>query len=159
MKISPANNTANMLADPVALLVRSELAEVTKIQNRDEFVPPTDQPCAEHLKVAAALLQNNMFVQGENTMDGGVAALIEQDFVPTAQAHFEACIHQARSMVSEMRLRYHFVRKGHLAIYTDTLEQIRCENHLSGAAKAFGQAHGTLQDLGSAMPTKCGQRL
>jgi hypothetical protein len=117
-----------MLANPVAVLVLSELAEVTKIQNRDEFVPPTEQPCAEHLKVAATLLQNNMFVQGENTMVDSVAALIEQDFVPTAQAHFEACIHQARSMVSEMRLRYHAVRKGHLALYTDTLHQIRREN-------------------------------
>jgi hypothetical protein len=128
MKINPATNAAFMLANPVAVLVRSELAEVTKIQNRDEFVPPTEQPCAEHLKVAATLLQNNMFVQGENTMDDSVAALIEQDFVPTAQAHFEACIHQARSMVPEMRLRYHSVRKGHLAIYTDTLKQIRREN-------------------------------
>jgi hypothetical protein len=128
MKISPSTNAANMLANPVAVLVRSELAEVTTIQNRDEFVPPTEQPCAEHLKVAATLLENNMFVQGQNTMDDCVAALIEQDFVPTAQAHFEACIHQARSMVSEMRLRYHSVRKGHLAIYTDTLEQIRQEN-------------------------------
>jgi hypothetical protein len=128
MKISPATNAANMLAHPVAVLVHWQLAEVTKIQNRDEFVPPTEQPCAEHLKVAATLLQNNMFVQGENAMDDDVAALIEQDFVPTAQVHFEACIHQARSMVSEMRLRYHSVRKGHLAIYTDTLKQIRQEN-------------------------------
>ena len=31
-------------------------------------------------------------------------------------------------MVSEMRLRYHSVRKGHLDIYTDTLKQIRREN-------------------------------
>ncbi len=128
MKISPATNAANMLANPVAVLVLSELANVTKRQNRDEFVPPTEQPCAKHLKVAATLLQSNMFVQGENTMDDGVAALIEQDFVLTAQAHFEACIHQARSMVSEMRLRYHAVRKGHLALYTDTLHQIRREN-------------------------------
>jgi hypothetical protein len=128
MKISPGTNAANMLAHPVAVLVRSQLAEVTKRQNRDEFVPPTEQPCAEHLKVAATLLQNNMFVQGENAMDDDVASLIEQDFVPTAQVHFEACIHQARSMVSEMRLRYHSVRKGHLALYTDTLKQIRQEN-------------------------------
>jgi hypothetical protein len=128
MKISPATNAANMLANPIPVLVRWQLAEVATIQNRNEFVPPTEQPSAEHLKAAATLLQNNMFVQGENTMDDGVTALIEQDFVPTAQAHFEACIHQARSMVSEMRLRYHSVRKGHLAIYADTLNQIRREN-------------------------------
>ncbi len=128
MKISPATNAANMMANPVTVLVRSELAEVSNLQNRNEFVPPTEQPCAEHLKVAAKLLQNNMFVKGENTMNDGVAALIEQDFVPTAQAHFEACIHQARSMISEVRLRYHLVRKGHLAMYTDTLKQIRREN-------------------------------
>jgi hypothetical protein len=148
MKISPATNAANMLANPVAVLVRSELAEVMTVQNRDEFVPPTEQPCAEHLKVAATLLQNNMFVKGENTMDDGVAALIEQDFVPTAQAHFEACIHQARSMVSEMRLRYHSVRKGHLAIYTDTLKQIRRENTFPELQKRSDQLTERCRSLG-----------
>jgi hypothetical protein len=117
-----------MLAHPVAVLVRSQLDTAQQMKNKGGFVPPTEQPCAEHLKVAATLLQNNMFLHSENTMNVAVADVIEHEFVPAARIHFEACIHQARSMVPEMRLRYHFVRTGHLAIYTDTLEQIRREN-------------------------------
>jgi hypothetical protein len=128
IKISPATNTANMLAHPVAVLVRSQLNAAQKIKNKELFVPPTERPRAEHLKVAATLLQNNMFLHGENTMNGAVADVIEDEFVPAARVHFEECTHQARSMVPEIRLRYHFVRKGHLAIYTETLEQIRREN-------------------------------
>jgi hypothetical protein len=118
------------LLDPVAVLARSELFAADSICNKPEFCPPREQPRAEKLKWVADLLQNAMFknVNGGSTMNGAVASVIAENFVPAAKAHFAECVEQARDMVPEMRDRYHDVRRGHLAIYQDTLDQIRGEN-------------------------------
>ena len=69
-----------------------------------------------------------MFKKCEHTMNVAVAGVIEEHFIPVAQAHSAECVEQARDMIPEMRDRYHGLRKGHLAIYQDTLDQIREEN-------------------------------
>ena len=148
-KISPAStrlvDAGKMLGNPVAILVGSELEKAKNMKNRDDiFVPPTEQPCAKHLKMAATLLHNNMFLQGggEKTMNDSIGVVIEEVFVPVARAHFDACIQQAQNMVPEMRLRYQSVRQGHLAIYNDTLNQIRRENTFPGLQKRSQNAAG-----------------
>jgi hypothetical protein len=123
--VSPATSG---LLDPVAVLARSQLAVAESIRNKDEFRPPQEQPRAEKLKWVAGLLQDAMFKKGEHTMNEAIAGVIEELFIPVAQVHFAECIEQARDMIPEMRDRYHDVRKGHLAIYQDTLDQIRGEN-------------------------------
>jgi hypothetical protein len=126
-KISPA---IGGLLNPVAVLARSQLAVAELISNKGEFCPPQDQPRAKKLKWVADLLQGAMFKNdnGGSTMNETVVEVIEGHFIPAAQAHFAECVEQARDMVPEIRDRYHNVRKGHLAIYQDTLDQIRGEN-------------------------------
>jgi hypothetical protein len=124
-QVSPATSD---LLNPVAVLARSQLATAESIRNKDEFRPPQEQPRAEKLKWVASLLQDAMFKKGDRTMNEAVAGVIEEHFIPVAQAHFAECVEQARDMIPEMRGRYHDVRKGHLAIYQDTLDQIRGEN-------------------------------
>ena len=48
---------------------------------------------------------------------------IEHDFVPAAQVHFSECVVQARTLNAT---------QGHLAIYQETLDQIRQENTFPG---------------------------
>merc|ERR1711871_408857 len=60
-------------------------------------------------------------------MNPGVAAFVENQFVPAARQLFAACVEQSRGMVGKMQQAYQEVRKGHLKIYADTLHQIRQE--------------------------------
>jgi hypothetical protein len=127
LKVSPA---IGGLLDPVAVMARSQLAVAKSIPNKDDFRPPREQPRAEKLKWVADLLQEAMFESGAGnfSMNEIVAGVIQKNFVPAAKAHFAECVEQARDMIPEMQDRYRNVRKGHLAIYQDTLNQIRGEN-------------------------------
>jgi len=120
LKVSPA---IGGLLDPVTVMARSQLAGAKAIPNKDDFCPPREQPRAEKLKWVADLLQEAMFESGTGnlSMNETVAGIIRKDFVPAAKAHFAGCVEQARDMVPEMQGRYRNVRKGHLAIFQDTL--------------------------------------
>jgi hypothetical protein len=143
-KVTPA---ADML-NPVVILARSNLVAAASIRNKIDFLPPQEQPRAGKLKFVARLLQDSMYINGESTMNVAVVEAIEDYFVPAAQAHFAECVDQAREMVPEMRDRYHEVRKGHLAIYADTLEQIRRENTFGQLQKRSDKLVSDCRHLG-----------
>jgi hypothetical protein len=127
IKVSPA---IGGLLNPVAVMARSQLTMAESIPNKDDFRPPREQPRAEKLKWVADLLQEAMFENdtGNFSMNKTIAGVIQRHFVPAAKAHFAECVEQARDMIPEMQDRYRNVRRGHLAIYQDTLDQIRGEN-------------------------------
>jgi hypothetical protein len=122
-KVTPsATIAATALLNPTAILARSQLAVAASLHNKAEFLPPQEQPRAAKLKFVATLLQNSMLE------DSAIREVVDLHFIPAARAHFLECIEQARGMVPEMQKQYQEVRKGHLAIYKDTLGQIRREN-------------------------------
>jgi hypothetical protein len=143
-KVSPATNG---LLDPVAILACSQLVLAKSIRNKDEFRPPQEQPRAEKLIWVAGLLQDAMFKKGERTMNETVAGVIKEHFIPVAQVHFAECVEQARDMIPEMQDRYHDLRKGHLAIYQDTLDQIRGENAFAELQKRSDKLVGDCKKL------------
>jgi hypothetical protein len=146
-KISPS--TTEML-NPVTVLARSQLAVAESIRNMDEFCPPQEQPRAEKLKWVAALLQGAMFEnkKDEPPMNEAIATVVEDHFVPVAQAHFAECVEQARDMVPEIRNRYQDVRQGHLGIYQDTLDQIRGEHAFAELQKRSDKLVKDCEELG-----------
>jgi hypothetical protein len=94
------------------------------------FVSPRSQPRAEKLKWVAGLLEKAMFECGQKNshMNEVVAVVIERHFIPAARAHFAECVERATQIVPEMRNQIQLLRKKHLALYSDTLNQIRQEN-------------------------------
>jgi hypothetical protein len=114
-------------------IARSQLETASAIPNvTDEFLPPQAQPRCLLLKRVALVLQKEVFRSagesgGPRTMDDGVAAVIDNDFVTTGRAFFKECVEQGRELVALMRADYHSIRYNHLMIYKDTLEQVRKE--------------------------------
>jgi hypothetical protein len=134
------------------LLARIELAFVMSLRNhtppRPE-VPPHFQPRAPRLKSVGLVLQNSMLQYPPCGEEGGglsednpqknslhtiapqactsVVAVIDGEFAQTARDHFEECVQQAQTIASTMEAQYHRLRKGHRAIYVDTLKQMQQE--------------------------------
>lgn len=114
-------------------IARSQLETASAIPNvTDEFLPPQAQPRCLLLKRVALVLQKEVFRSagesgGPRTMDDGVAAVIDNDFVTTGRAFFKECVEEDRELVALMRADYHSVRYNHLMIYKNTLEQVRKE--------------------------------
>jgi hypothetical protein len=130
-QITPLSS-ATSRAPASALLAQSQLAGLGSISISEEFVPPQQQPRGVRLKLIAQVLQEGLFYSSSDTdapriLNTAVAEIIDSDFVPTATDFFDECREGARLLVPEMRAGYQDVRKGHLVIYSDTLQQIRQE--------------------------------
>jgi len=130
-QITPLSS-ATPRAPASALLAQSQLAGLGSISISEEFVPPQQQPRGVRLKLIAQVLQEGLFYSSSDTdapriINTAVAEIIDSDFVPTATDFFDECREGARLLVPEMRAGYQEVRKDHLVIYSDTLQQIRQE--------------------------------
>jgi hypothetical protein len=113
-------------------LARSQLANLCSIPVSTSFAPPQQQPRGTRLKLIAQVLQEELFQSTDDPnaareMNEAVAAVIDNDFAPAACAYFKECVETAPPLVDKMRNEYHTVRKGHMAMYADTLRQIRQE--------------------------------
>jgi hypothetical protein len=143
------------------VIVRLELACVSVMANRFGFVPPQLQPRALRLKLASRPLQEAMFPEAEGssssattasyatspTMDPDIHRLIEHYFLPVARSHFAECVEQSRGCVDEMQSACNEVRKGHLLIYSDTLQQIRQEPTFPELLRRSNKLVADSQDL------------
>jgi hypothetical protein len=117
------------------ILARSQLGALASIPNKVDFTPPQQQPRGLRLKVIACILEESLFsipkdgtdVEAPAVMNAAVGGAIDEDFVPVARKFFADCVVDSRRFVPEMREQYHGVRKGHLSIYADVLDQVRHE--------------------------------
>jgi hypothetical protein len=119
-------------ANASVTLARSHLAAMATIPVSTTFIPPQQQPRGARLKLVSQLLQEELFQSTNDPsatrkMNDAVATVIDEEFAPAARAFFDECVEAARQLVAQMREQYHDVRKGHLSIYADTLQQIRQE--------------------------------
>ncbi len=144
----------------VPVIVRLELACISVMANKPGFVPPQLQPRALRLKLASRPLQEAMFPEAEGssstttvsyatslTMDADIHRLIEHYFLPVARSHFAECVEQSRGCVDEMQSACNEVRKGHLLIYSDTLQQIRQEPTFPELLRRSNKLVADSQDL------------
>jgi hypothetical protein len=115
-------------------LARSKLETVSSIPLSKDFAPPQEQPRGRQFKKIAQVLEEGSFphaaTKGEDgirAMDEGVSTVIDDEFGPAVQAYILEYMEVARGLVQEMRDQYHGVRRSHLVLYKDTLDQIRKE--------------------------------
>jgi hypothetical protein len=130
-RISAKNSRASS-ANASVTLARSHLAALTTIPVSTSFTPPQQQPRGVRLKLISQILQEELFESTDDPratreMNNAVADVIDNEFAPMARVYFDECVEAARQLVAQMREQYHEVRKGHLSIYADTLQQIRQE--------------------------------
>jgi hypothetical protein len=126
-------------------IARPQLKSLEEIPNLAEFTPPQQQPCCARLQLIAGVFQDELFSGASNSknmraVNDTVALIIDDDFVPAAEAFFARCVEQAPPFGEDMREQYHRVRKGHLAIYSDVLHQVRQE-------PTFPQLQGRSENL------------
>jgi hypothetical protein len=87
------------------------------------------------LKLIAQALEEEVFLashwsegmQERKLMNHAVAKVIDDEYAPVATQYFHQCITESAFIELQMRTTYHEVRRGHLAIYADVLEQVRQE--------------------------------
>jgi hypothetical protein len=127
-KCSRYSNTADVN------LARSKLETISSIPLSKDFAPPQEQPRGKQFKTIAQVLEEGSFSHaatdgeaGIRAMDEGVATVIDDEFGPAVKAYIMECVEAARGLVKEMRDQYHGVRRSHLMLYKDTLDQIRKE--------------------------------
>jgi hypothetical protein len=131
-RISPKSSRYSNAAD--VNLIRSKLETVSSIPLSKDFAPPQEQPRGKQFKIIAQVLEEQSFPHaatdgeaGIRAMDEGVATVIDDEFGPAVQTYIAECVEAARSLVKEMRDQYHGVRRSHLVLYKDTLDQIQKE--------------------------------
>ena len=130
--VSPGDSVQSMkrMLPASVQLARSQLETLGSIPNAKEFVPPQQQPCCARLKLAAHVLEQELFDEvdeGPRVMKESLAAVIDEEFATAAGLFFARCVEDAKRFEREMRAQYHEARRGHRLIYADVLEQIRLE--------------------------------
>ena len=129
-------------------LARSQLALISDTRSsfnvsfeEEQFRPPQEQPRGKSLKLIAQALEEELFSwsngqwSGERTstksrrrtMSLAIAKVIDEEFGAVALHFFAHCVSQSTFIDFTLREKYHEVRRGHLAIYADVLEQVRQE--------------------------------
>ena len=132
-RVGPASSQGRTTG--AVALARSQLEAITSTLNiTDEFLPPQQQPPGIDLKRIATALQEDMFQKTSRgasnpgrVLNDAVADVVDKEYGPISHLFFDRCVEEAGDMVTELREKYHGIRRGHLSIYKDVLVQIRQE--------------------------------